>query len=179
MATGEEAPAIGTAFSNVEFFAWLEKLEYWQVIDMTVASVRKAESWTFSPQVAPLDSGEVAVDVVVRYLEPVLPTGEAAPTDYTRVEVTLLEEKFSSSLIDEGLLEEPTVLLWVEHTRTDAKPSAIELARIAEVRRRKHPKGVIICVCTKNDSFRAYPTRIALEVCLTFCRFVKNNSING
>ena len=33
-------------------------------------------------------------------------------------------------------------------TQTDAKPSAIELARIAEVRRRKHPKGVMIRVCT-------------------------------
>lgn len=111
MATGEECPAVGTAFGNVEFFAWLEKLEYWQVIDMTVASVRETESWTFITQVSPLNSNQVAVDVVVRYLEPVLPAGEAAPTDYTRVKVTLLEEKFSGKLVDEWMFKVLGVLL--------------------------------------------------------------------
>lgn len=111
MAAGEEAPAVGTAFGYVEFFSRFEEFQDRQVVDVAVAAVRKSESWTFVTQVSPLNSNEVAVDVVVRYLEPVLPAGEAAPTDYTRVKPALLEEKFSSCLIDEGSLEVLGVLL--------------------------------------------------------------------
>ena len=78
---------------------------------MTVAFVRKSESWTFSPQVSPLNSNQVAVDVEVRYLEPILPAGEVAPTDYTRVKVTLFEEKLPGCLVDEWMLKVLGVLL--------------------------------------------------------------------
>ena len=49
VATGKECPTIGTAFGNVEFFAGLEKLEYWQVVDMAVATVRKSEARYWLP----------------------------------------------------------------------------------------------------------------------------------
>ena len=49
VATGKETPAIGTAFGYVEFFAGLEKLEYWQGVDMAVASIREPEARYWLP----------------------------------------------------------------------------------------------------------------------------------
>ena len=111
MATGKHCPTIGTAFGDVEFFSWFEEIQDREVVDYASASIRKSESGAFCSQVPPLDSNQLTIDVVIRYLEPVLPAGEPAPTDNTRVDVTFLEEKFSSSLIDERPVEVLGVLL--------------------------------------------------------------------
>lgn len=76
---------------------------------MAVASIRESEA-RLRVEVAPLNSNQVAIDVKIRYLEPVLPTGEAAPTDNTWVEPTLIEEKFSGKLVDKRPFEKPHIL---------------------------------------------------------------------
>ena len=61
----------------------------------------------------------MAVDVVIGYLKPrrALLVGvgvEATPTDDSRVELALVEEKSACCFVEEGTVEEPEVLAGVE-----------------------------------------------------------------
>ena len=70
-------------------------------------------------QIAALHAYEVAVDVVVGYLEPcsALPVGvgvEATPSYHLFIELALAEEKCACCLTEEGMLKEPDILFGVE-----------------------------------------------------------------
>ena len=99
VAGGEECPAVGGAFGDVEGFVFLEEVEDGEVVDGAAGSFREAEArFGARGEVAVLDADEVAVGVVVGDLEPVgalavAPGGEAAPADDARVEAALVEEE--------------------------------------------------------------------------------------
>ena len=99
MACGEECPAVGGAFGDVECFSFFKLVQYWQIIDATLRSLWELKAWLAAGcEVAVLDADEVAVGVVVGDLEPVgalavAPGGEAAPADDAWVEAAGVEEE--------------------------------------------------------------------------------------
>ena len=99
MAGGEECPAVGGAFGDVEFLTLFEFVEYREVVDAAPRSLRKSEPWLrVALQVSVLDAHQFAISVVVGDLEPVdassvAPGGEAAPADDAWVEAALVEEE--------------------------------------------------------------------------------------
>ena len=117
VACGEQRPAVGTAFGNVERFSWFQMLQNLQIVDVAFGTLGETETrslWfqvqSSRFQVTPLDSSEVAVGIVVRRLEPVvavaiLPGGEAAPADDAWVEPSLIEEEPAGGRTQVWMLE--------------------------------------------------------------------------
>ena len=99
VAGGEECPAVGGAFGDVEYLALFESVQYWQIVDAALRSLRELKTRLATRhEVAVLDADEMAVGVVVGDLEPVdalavAPGGEAAPADDAWVEAALVEEE--------------------------------------------------------------------------------------
>lgn len=117
---GEECPAVGGAFGDVEGVAFVEAVEDGEVVDGALGSFREAEArFGAGGEVAVLDADEVAVGVVVGDLEPVdalavAPGGEAAPADDARVEAAGVEEEVAGFGGEVGAVEEVGVAGGVE-----------------------------------------------------------------
>ena len=91
-----------------------------QVVDVAFTSLRKSESraGTFH-QISPLNTCKVSGGIVIRSLEPVvavaiLPGGDAAPADDTRVEVALVEEELTGGGTEVRALEIARITTGIE-----------------------------------------------------------------
>ena len=138
VAGGEECPAVGGAFGDVEGFAGLEAAQDGEVVDGAVGALGELEArgggsgkWKVESgkrafgvgavvvEVSVLDADEVAVLGVVGDLEPVdavavVPGGEAAPADDAGVEAALVEEEVAGGGREVGAGEEAGVAGGVE-----------------------------------------------------------------
>ena len=120
VAGGEECPAVGAAFGDVEYLALFESVQYWQIVDAALRSLRELKTRLATRhEVAVLDADEVAVGVVVGDLEPVdavavAPGGEAAPADDAWVEAAGVEEEGFGGGAEVGAVEEGGVAGGVE-----------------------------------------------------------------
>ena len=45
MAGGEECPTVGAAFGDVEVVAFVEEVEYWEVVDGAAGAGGELKSW--------------------------------------------------------------------------------------------------------------------------------------
>ena len=111
MAGGEERPAVGGAFGDVQYLALFESVQYWQIVDAALRSLRELKTRLATRrEVAVLDADEAAVGVVVGYLEPVgalavAPGGEAAPAGDAWVEAAGVEEETACFGAEVGAVE--------------------------------------------------------------------------
>lgn len=136
---GEECPAVGGAFGDVEGVAFVEAVEDGEVVDGAAGAGGEAEArlrrWFQDAgfrfqvtgiltlgsrvEVAVLDAEETAVGVVVGDLEPVdalavAPGGEAAPADDAWVEAAGVEKEVAGFGGEVGAVEEVGVAGGVE-----------------------------------------------------------------
>ena len=71
VAGGEHGPAVGAAFGNVEWLAWAKHIQYRQVVNTALGALGESESRQGATnEVAVLDANEMALAVVIRYLQP-------------------------------------------------------------------------------------------------------------
>ncbi len=120
MAGGEEGPAVGASFGDVERFAGAERVQDGQVVDAALGARGEAETrQTTHHEIPILHAHQLALLIIIRYLEPgdallVAPRGEATPADHSGIEPTFLEEETAGFCVQERVKKETLVVTVVE-----------------------------------------------------------------
>ena len=111
----QKTPAVATALGDEKRIARTKAIQYWQIVEITLRSIREAEPGAGSFYEIPvLDANQLPLLVIVWRLQPrhallVLPRRQPTPAGHPWVDPALLKEKPSRRLVQPRPLEKPFI----------------------------------------------------------------------